>query len=76
MVSVTSRFVVDSTAIAVTVSQLRPSSRATAATAARSMISRRGTEFAHRLVLVRPARASRSESWQNTSRSQAVLVQR
>ncbi|PVZ03965.1 hypothetical protein C8D89_11974 [Actinomycetospora cinnamomea] len=51
-----------------TVSQLRPSSRATAATVAFSIARRRMTNCAQRRVVDQPGRASRLLSWANTSR--------
>jgi hypothetical protein len=59
-----------------TVSQERPSSRATADTVALSTMSRRSTNCAQRRVVEAPARARRLVSWTKISRSQPSWQQR
>jgi hypothetical protein len=60
--------VVASTATLLTVSLLRPSSRATAETVTLSSYRRRRMNVAQRLVVATPGRASRLVSWAKTSR--------
>lgn len=75
-VSAASSPVVASTAIALTVSHDRPSSRAIAAIEVRSIINRRRTCRAQRRVVDQPGRARRSVLCRNTSRSHEAETHR